>query len=122
MNLNSLISATTERSKKTVRAVKPIVVTALVGLLLSGVTGCEKVANSAKNLQSDWVGLDRTVEIYSCMSGELLKVYKGDIRLNPEDSYGASLLVNGKKLHTNLCYIIAEKGIREEPVTDYRIK
>ncbi|MBN2865435.1 MAG: hypothetical protein JXK16_05455 [Thiotrichales bacterium] len=89
----------------------------ITGLALSGLSGCEKVTNSAKNIQSDWVGLDRTVEVYSCMSGKLLKVYKGDIRINPEDNYGASLLVNGKKLHTNLCYIIAEKGIKEEPLS-----
>lgn len=82
------------------------------------ISGCEKVTNSAKNIQSDWIGLDRTVEVYSCMSGKLLKVYKGDIRLNPEDNYGASLLVNGKKLHTNMCYIIAEKGIKEEPLQE----
>ncbi|WP_178861598.1 hypothetical protein [Thiomicrorhabdus cannonii] len=91
----------------------------LWGVLLAAVlagSGCEKVTNSAKNLQSDWIGLDRTVEIYSCQTGKLLKVYKGDIRLNPEDNYGASLLVNGKKLHTNLCYIIAEKGVKEEPI------
>lgn len=93
-----------------------------LGLSLIGVmglmSGCEKVTNSAKNIQSDWIGLDRTVEVYSCMSGKLLKVYKGDIRLNPEDNYGASLLVNGKKLHTNMCYIISEKGIKEEPLQE----
>lgn len=85
-------------------------------LLLAGLGGCEKISNSAKNIQSDWVGLDRTVEVYSCMSGKLLKVYQGHVRLNPEDKYGASLLVNGKKLHTNLCYIISEKGLKEEPL------
>lgn len=86
----------------------------LVGSL-AGMTGCEKVANSAKNIQSDWVGLDRRIELYSCMSGELLKVYEGDVRLNPEDMQGTSLLVDGKKLHTNLCYVIEEKGIKELP-------
>ena len=91
----------------------------LVGLTLASLSGCEKVTNSAKNIQSDWIGLDRTVEVYSCMTGKLLKVYKGDIRLNPEDNYGASLLVNGKKLHTNLCYIIEEKGIKQEPLSAY---
>ncbi|MDX1347481.1 MAG: hypothetical protein R3189_04430 [Thiomicrorhabdus chilensis] len=84
-------------------------------IVLAG-SGCEKVTNSAKNIQSDWIGLDRTVEVYSCMTGKLLKVYQGHVRLNPEDQYGASLLVNGKKLHTNLCYIISEKGLKEEPL------
>jgi len=98
--------------------IKVGVMVAVSSLALSSLSGCEKVTNSAKNIQSDWMGLDRTVEIYSCMSGELLKVYKGDIRLNPEDKYGASLLVNGKKLHTNLCYIISEKGIKEEPLSE----
>lgn len=97
--------------------IKTATLITITGLALSGLSGCEKVTNSAKNIQSDWVGLDRTVEVYSCMSGKLLKVYKGDIRINPEDNYGASLLVNGKKLHTNLCYIIAEKGIKEEPLS-----
>lgn len=94
---------------------RPLSLGALVLAMLAA-SGCEKMTNSAKNLQSDWIGLDRTVEIYSCQTGKLLKVYKGDIRLNPEDNYGASLLVNGKKLHTNLCYIIAEKGVKEEPL------
>lgn len=78
------------------------------------ITGCEKVANSAKNIQSDWVGLERKVEIYSCMTGELIRVYQGDVRLNPEDVHGTSLLVDGKKVHTNLCYIISEIGTKEE--------
>ena len=97
--------------------IKPFSLMLIAGLTVVGFSGCEKVTNSAKNIQSDWIGLDRTVEIYSCMSGQLLKVYRGDIRLNPEDNYGASLLVNGKKLHTNLCYIISEKGIKEELLT-----
>lgn len=95
-----------------------LIVAALVvtGLL----SGCEKVSNTAKNIQSDWIGLDRTVEIYSCMSGELLKVYKGSIRLNPEDALGTSLLINGKKVHTNLCYIISEDGVTEESLSNYK--
>lgn len=78
--------------------------------------GCEKVANSAKNIQSDWVGLDRKVEIYSCMTGELIKEYRGDVRINPEDANSTSLLVDGKKVHTNLCYIISEIGVKEEAI------
>ena len=85
-----------------------------VMLGVATLSGCEKVANSAKNLQSDWVGLDRKVELYSCMTGKLIKVYKGDVRINPEDANGTSLLVNGKKLHTNLCFVIAELGVKEE--------
>ncbi|QKI89364.1 hypothetical protein [Thiomicrorhabdus xiamenensis] len=76
--------------------------------------GCDKVANSAKNLQSDWVGLDRRIEIYSCMSGKLLKVFEGDVRINPEDTLGTSLLVDGKKVNTNMCYIITEKGTKAQ--------
>lgn len=79
-------------------------------------SGCEKVANSAKNIQSDWVGLNRTVELYSCMTGKLVKVYRGDVRLNPEDVHGTSLLIDGKKVHTNLCFVIAEVGTKEEPI------
>lgn len=90
---------------------------ALAGLLaVVALTGCEKVTNTAKNLQSDWVGLKRVVEIRSCFDGKLIKVYEGDVRLNPEDQYGASLLIDGKKLHTNMCYIIREKGLREQPL------
>ena len=85
-------------------------------LIFSALTGCEKVANSAKNIQSDWVGLERKVEIYSCMSGQLLRVYQGDVRLNPEDVHGTSLLIDGKKVHTNLCYIISEIGTKEEKI------
>jgi len=77
-------------------------------------SGCDKVANSAKNIQSDWVGLDRKVELYSCMTGKLIKVYQGDVRMNPEDSMGTSLLIDGKKLQTNLCFVIAEIGVKEE--------
>jgi len=96
-----------------------IKVTVLAGatvFLTAGLSGCEKVANSAKNIQSDWVGLDRNVELYSCMTGKLIKVYRGDVRLNPEDVHGTSLLVDGKKIHTNLCYVIAEIGAKEEPI------
>lgn len=96
-------------------------VIALVGLMsltaLFALGGCEKVANSAKNLQSDWVGLDRNVELYSCMTGKLIKMYRGDVRINPEDAQGTSLLIDGKKLHTNLCYVIAEIGTKEEPLS-----
>lgn len=79
-----------------------------------GLSGCDKVANTAKNIQSDWVGLDRKVEIYSCMTGKLLKVYEGDVRLNPEDQLGLSLLIDGKKINTNMCYIISERGSKEQ--------
>lgn len=78
--------------------------------------GCEKVANSAKNIQSDWVGLDRKVELYSCMTGKLIKEYRGDVRMNPEDYHDTSLLVDGKKVHTNLCYVISEIGVKEEQI------
>lgn len=83
-------------------------------LTLLAFTGCEKVSNTAKNIQSDWIGLDRKVEIYACMSGELIKSYRGSIRMNPEDASGTSLLINGKKLHTNMCYVITEIGIEEK--------
>ncbi len=85
------------------------------------VTACDKVANSAKNLQSDWVGLDRKVELYSCMTGKLIKTYKGDVRMNPEDAMGTSLLIDGKKLQTNLCFVIAEIGVKEELVSNRSI-
>ncbi len=79
-------------------------------------SACDKVANSAKNIQSDWVGLERKVELYSCMTGKLIKVYQGDVRMNPEDAMGTSLLIDGKKLQTNLCFVIAEIGVKEEVV------
>ena len=84
--------------------------------ILSLTSGCEKVANSAKNIQSDWVGLDRKVELYSCMTGKLIKEYRGDVRMNPEDYHDTSLLVDGKKVHTNLCYVISEIGVKEEQI------
>lgn len=88
----------------------------LTTVLLITLIGCEKVSNTAKNIQSDWVGLDRKVEIYSCYSGKLIKVIQGSVRLNEDDKFagGASLLVNGKKLHTNMCFVIKEIGIKEE--------
>ncbi|BBP43483.1 hypothetical protein [Thiosulfativibrio zosterae] len=95
---------------------KFILMSSFLTLLLS-LQGCEKVSNSAKNIQSDWIGLDRKVELYSCMTGQLIKSYQGSIRLNPEDQYGTSLLINGKKLHTNLCYVISEIGIKEMPIS-----
>lgn len=84
----------------------------VAALALGSLAGCEKISNSAKNLQSDWVGLERRVELYTCMTGERIKVYQGDVRINPEDSGGTSLLIDGKKLHTNLCYVIEEVGIK----------
>lgn len=95
------------------KVLKIILLMGGASLLLSG---CEKISNSAKNLQSDWIGLDRTVEIRACLDGHLIKSYTGSVRLNPEDKYGASLLIDGKKLHTNMCYIIQEVGIKENPV------
>ncbi|SIN73684.1 hypothetical protein SAMN05443662_0383 [Sulfurivirga caldicuralii] len=95
---------------------KPLAVSAGLLALAIALSGCEKISNQAKNIQSDWVGLKRVVEIRACMTGELVKVYEGVVRLNPEDQYGASLLIDGKKLHTNMCYIIREKGIKEQPL------
>jgi hypothetical protein len=91
-------------------------------LTASFLTGCDKVANSAKNLQSDWVGLERTVELYSCMTGKLIKVYQGDVRINPEDTMGTSILVDGKKVNTNLCYVMAEVGVKEELIPGQSLK
>ncbi|KUJ71943.1 hypothetical protein [Thiomicrospira sp. WB1] len=83
-------------------------------------TGCEKISNSAKNLQSDWVGLDRKIEIYTCHTGERIKSYQGSVRINPDDQLteGTSFLVDGKKLHTNMCYVVTELGITEQPLSE----
>lgn len=83
-------------------------------------SGCEKVSNSAKNIQSDWIGLERKIEIYSCYTGKLIKSYQGSVRLNPDDKFGeaASFLIDGKKLHTNMCFVVTELGVKENPVTD----
>ena len=89
----------------------------VVVLGFGGLTGCEKLSNSMKNVQSDLIGLKRKVEIRSCLDGRLIKVYEGSVRLNPEDKYGASLLINGKKLHTNMCYVIVEEGLQEQPIS-----
>ena len=80
--------------------------------------GCEKITNTTKNIQSDLIGLDRKIQIYSCYSGKLIKEYQGSVRLNQDDHFaeGASILVNGKKLHTNMCFVIQELGIKEEAV------
>ena len=85
-------------------------------LTVLATSGCEKFSNSAKNIQSDWVGLDRKIEIYSCHTGQLLKTYQGSVRLNPDDNIvgATSFLVDGKKLHTNLCYVVSEIGLKEE--------
>jgi len=85
-------------------------------ITVSSLSGCEKVANSAKNIQSDWIGLKRNVEIYSCMTGKLIKVYRGDVRINPEDASEISMLIDGKRVHTNMCYVISEIGTKEEPL------
>lgn len=81
-------------------------------------TGCEKVANSAKNLQSDWMGLERQIEVFSCLSGNLMKTYIGDVRINEEDQSinGTSLLIDGKKINfsQHVCYIIEEVGIKQK--------
>lgn len=89
---------------------------ALIILTLLASSGCEKVSNSVKNVQSDWVGLDRKIEIYSCHTGQLLKTYQGSVRLNPDDKVvgATSFLIDGKKLHTNLCYVVSEIGLKEE--------
>jgi hypothetical protein len=88
-------------------------------LPLAMLVGCEKISNSAKNLQSDWVGLDRKIEIYSCHTGERIKSYQGSVRINPDDqlSEGTSFLVDGKKLHTNMCYVVTELGITEQSLS-----
>ncbi len=93
-----------------------LVVLAIIATAVLFSSGCEKISNSAKNIQSDWVGLDRTIEIYSCHTGKLIKVITGSVRLNHEDKFGhgASFLVDGKKMHTNMCFIMKEVGIKEE--------
>ncbi len=93
-----------------------LAITTILFSMIFLMSGCEKISNSAKNIQSDWIGLDRKIEIYSCYSGKLIKVVKGSIRLNQDDKFsqGASFLVNGKKMRTNMCFIIQEIGIQEE--------
>jgi len=100
---------------------KPLSKIGLIGLALAvlmtsfvGLTGCEKLSNSMKNVQSDLIGLKRKVEIYSCLDGRLIKSFTGTVRLNPEDQLGTSLLINGKKLQTNMCYLIQEVGLQED--------
>jgi hypothetical protein len=103
--------------EESMKAMKLYLKLLLILPVLFVVTACEKVSNTAKNIQSDWIGLDRKIEIYSCYTGKVLKTYKGSVRLNPDDKIGGatSFLVDGKKLHTNMCYVVTEIGIKEEP-------
>lgn len=75
-----------------------------------GLSGCEKITNSSKNIASDWIGLDRTITYYGCLTGKEIRSYSGDVRINEEDG---SLLVDGKKLNhsSRSCFIMHEKGL-----------
>lgn len=103
------------RSSKSIISVGKMLI--ILPFLLFILTGCEKISNKAKNLQSDLIGLDRNVYLYACMTGKLVKSYHGTVRINNEDKSGTSLLIDGKKLHTNLCYVISEVGLKENSIS-----
>jgi hypothetical protein len=90
---------------------------AAAAVLLGFLSGCSSFAiKTGTDLHHPVQSHPVRLQILGCIDGKLIKVYAGDVRLNPEDQYGASLLIDGKKLHTNMCYIIREKGLREQPL------
>ena len=83
-----------------------IVILALGGLFF---TGCEKVQKSLKDKQAEWMGLDRTVSIYS-LDGKLVKEYSGDINVDTTvQGRIYFILDDGKSVMTNMPYIVEEK-------------
>ncbi|MFP4333771.1 MAG: hypothetical protein ACLFQJ_10780 [Campylobacterales bacterium] len=83
----------------------------VVILALGGVffTGCEKVQKGLKDKQAEWMGLDRTVSLYS-LDGKLVKEYEGDINVDTTvQGRIYFILDNGKSVMTNMPYIVEEK-------------
>jgi len=94
---------------------KKLIALFLFSPLIMTMVGCEKLSNSAKNLESDFLGLDREIEVYGCLNGKSIRTYEGDVRYNEEDG---SILLDGHKLNLSptACWIMQEQGIKPTSV------
>lgn len=83
-----------------------VVILALIGVFF---TGCEKVQKNLKDKQAEWMGLERTVSVYS-LDGKLVKEYSGDINVDTTvQGRIYFILDDGKSVMTNMPYIVEEK-------------
>ncbi len=87
----------------------PVVVALVIFLLLLMLINSPVVQHKVRGITADIVGLNRVVYLYTPFSTKPVKVYSGNIRFERRQDGSISLIVNGKKVDTNLYYIIEEK-------------
>lgn len=84
-----------------------LVLVLLVGMVF--MAGCESLQRMGKSWDSEFGGLERTVEVYS-QDGQLIKTYEGklDVQVN---EYGNKVLfdLNGKRVIINNAVVVTEE-------------
>jgi len=87
----------------------PVLIIFLIIIILISVFNFPIIKHKIRGLEADIMGLNRVVYLYTPFSTKPVKVYKGDIRFERRPDGSISLIVNGKKVDTNLYYVIEEK-------------
>ena len=81
----------------------------LFAIIVILVSNFQVIKHRIRGFKADIVGLNRVVYLYTPFSTKPVKVYKGNIRFERRPDGSISLIVNGKKVDTNLYYVIEEK-------------
>ena len=68
---------------------------------------CGTCDNFAKDMDSEFGGLDRRVTLYAA-DGSSIGVWEGDIYVEEEETDGLSFLLNGERVIINGTYLIEE--------------
>ena len=59
----------------------------VVGIILMlSIASCSKMERKLKDTQSEWVGLNRRIEVYGCASNKPIKVYEGKTDVSFKDN------------------------------------
>ena len=59
----------------------------ICSVLVLPLVGCQSLERDIKDIESDWTGLDRMVEVYD-YSGNLIKTYEGKIDIEDSETGG----------------------------------
>ncbi len=87
----------------------PLFIAFLIIIILYLILNSPVIKHKLRGLEADIVGLNRVVYLYTPFSIKPVKVYTGNIRFERRQDGSISLIVNGKKVDTNLYYVIEEK-------------
>lgn len=94
--------------KKAFTLVHVLIAIALLAVIISALCGCTRIEQTRKQLQGEFTGIPRRIELYS-FNGEKLKEYQGNQTLIDFKENNTIILVDGKRVIATNVIVISEE-------------